>query len=295
MDGAETAVTTPGARGRLPASLQRLVDWGNERWLGRLVLDGMSAVRRIELFDRSMTIAAQIFTSILPILIALASWFGRNSTDVVTNVVAVPAETKTTIEETLAAPGDATFGVLGVLVVLLSATSLSRALTRACAAVWELPRPVAGLSAVWRWVAVVLALALSLVAARQLQHLSERLPPHGFWDSMSAVAADIAVALFIPMVLLAGAVPLRWLLPGAALFGLLMAFVRPAARAYLPRVLDSSAERYGSIGVAFTYLTFLYVVAFCFLAAAVVGQVIATDKGRLGVWIRGEQRAAAST
>jgi membrane protein len=112
---------------------------------------------------------------------------------------------------------------------------------------------------------------------------------------MSAVAADIAVALFIPMVLLAGAVPLRWLLPGAALFGLLMAFVRPAARAYLPRVLDSSAERYGSIGVAFTYLTFLYVVAFCFLAAAVVGQVIATDKGRLGVWIRGEQRAAAST
>lgn len=139
----------------------------------------------------------------------------------------------------------------------------------------------------------MLALALSLIAARELQHVSERLPPHGFWDSVSTVAADVAVALFIPMVLLAGAVPLRRLLPGAALFGLLMALVRPAARVYLPRVLDSSAERYGSIGVAFTYLTFLYVVAFCFLAAAIVGQVIATDKGRLGVLIRGEHQGHA--
>jgi membrane protein len=294
MDGAETAVTTSGARARLPAPLRRVIDWGNERWLGRMVLEGMSGARRIELFDRSMTIAAQIFTSIMPILIALASWFGRSSTDVVSNAIAVPPETQSTIEEVLAASGDATFGVLGMLVILLSATSLSRALTRACAAVWELPRPVAGLSAVWRWVAVVLALALSLVATRQLHRVSERIPPHGVWDVVSASAADVAVALFIPLVLLAGAVPVRRLLPGAVIFGIVMALFRPAASVYLPRVLDSSAERYGSIGVAFTYLTFLYVAAFCFLAASVLGQVVATDEGRLGSWIRGKSGASGA-
>jgi membrane protein len=253
----------------------------------------MSATRRIELFDRSMTIAAQIFTSVLPILIALASWFGRSSTDVVTGAISVPPETQDTLEDVLATSGDATFGLLGMLVILLSATSLSRALTRAWAAVWELPRPVAGLSAVWRWVAAVLALALSLIAARQLHRFSDRIPPQGFWDTVTAVASDVAVALFIPLILLAGAVPLRRLLPGALLFGAVMSLVRPASSSYLPRVLDTSAERYGSIGVAFTYLTFLYVVAFCFLATAVVGKVLATDEGRLGAWIRGEHRPLA--
>jgi membrane protein len=248
----------------------------------------MAASRRIELFDRSMTIAAQIFTSILPILIALASWFGRSSTEVVTSAIAVPPETQSTLEELLATSGDATFGVAGMLVILLSATSLSRALTRACAAVWDLPRPVAGLSAVWRWVAVVLALALSLVVARQLHRFSDRIPPQGFWDVVAAVASDVAVALFIPLVLLAGAVPIARLLPGALLFGAVMSVVRPASVTYLPRVLDTSAERYGSIGVAFTYLAFLYVVAFCFLATAVLGKVIVTDEGRVGAWIRQE-------
>lgn len=288
MEGAERTAAGASARSRLPAPLRRAAAWGNERWLGRLVLESMAASRRIELFDRSMTIAAQIFTSILPILIALASWFGRSSTDVVTNAIAVPPETQSTLEEVLATSGDATFGVLGMLVILLSATSLSRALTRACAAVWDLPRPVAGLSAVWRWVAAVLALALSLVAARQLHRFSGRIPPQGFWDVVGAAAADVAVALFIPLILLAGAVPLARLLPGALLFGAVMSIVRPASVNYLPRMLDTSAERYGSIGVAFTYLAFLYVVAFCFLAAAVVGKVIVTDQGRLGAWIRQE-------
>ncbi len=287
MDAAETPVTTSGARARLPAPLRRAADWGNERWLGRVVLDGISGARRIELFDRSMTIAAQIFTSILPILIAMASWFGRSSSDAVSNAIPVPPETQALIEDVLATSGDASFGVLGMLVILVSATSLSRALTRACAAVWKLPRPAAGLSAAWRWVAVVLALALSLVTTRKLHRVSEGIPPHGFWDVVSASFADVAVALFIPFVLLAGAITVRRLLPGAVIFGLVMALVRPAANVYLPRVLDTSAERYGSIGVAFTYLTFLYLAAFCFLAAALLGQVIATDEGRLGAWIRG--------
>jgi membrane protein len=287
MDGAGRTAAGVSARSRLSARLTRAAAWGNQRWFGRLVLETMAATRRIELFDRSMTIAAQIFTSILPILIALASWFGRSSTDVVTNAIAVPPETQSTLEEVLATSGDATFGVLGVLVILLSATSLSRALTRACAAVWDLPRPVAGLSAVWRWVAVVLALALSLVAARQLHRFSDRIPPQGFWDVVGAAAADVAVALFIPMVLLAGALPVARLLPGALLFGAAMSLVRPASASYLPRVLETSADRYGSIGVAFTYLAFLYVVSFCFLASAVVGKVLATDEGRLGSWIRG--------
>ena len=43
----------------------------------------------------------------------------------------------------------------------------------------------------------------------------------------------------------------------------------------------------------FTYLAMLYFVSFCFLAAAIVGEVIATDPARLGQWIRGGSRAVS--
>src|SRR5262245_3418475 len=286
MDRADTPVLPPVPLDRLPRRLRPVVERALRHWLGRFVLGCMATSRRIELFDRSMTIAAQIFTSVLPILIALASWFGRDSADVIARTASVPPETQGLLDEVLASPGaTTTFGVIGVLVVLISATSLSRALTRACAALWDLPRPTSKLAAAWRWVAVVLALALSLVAARQLHTFSERLPPPGFWDTAVGFATDVAIALFVPLVLLAGAVPVRRLLPWAVTFAAVMVFVRPLSTFYLPHALDASAERYGSIGVAFTYLAWLYVVSFIFLTSGVVGKVVAMDEGRFGAWI----------
>ena len=47
---------------RLPPWVARLVRWLETRWLGRVGLRTMRSSIRIELFDRSMTIAAQLFT-----------------------------------------------------------------------------------------------------------------------------------------------------------------------------------------------------------------------------------------
>jgi len=289
MDGADTPVLSPATLDRLPPRVRRATEWALEHWLGRLLVGCMTTSRRIELFDRSMTIAAQVFTSVLPILIAFATWFGRDSIDVIATVAQVPPQTEGVLEDVLEAPSDATFGIIGALVVLISATSLSRALTRACAAIWELPRPVSRLSAAWRWVAVVLALAVSLVAAHQVHEISSRLPPPSFWETVTGVASDMAIASFIPLVLLAGAVPLRRLLPGAVVFAVVMALVRPVSTVYLPHALDASAERYGSLGVAFAYLAWLYVISFCFLASLMVGKVVTTDPSRLGAFIRGDR------
>jgi membrane protein len=78
----------------------------------------------------------------------------------------------------------------------------------------------------------------------------------------------------------------RRLIPGGVVFALAMLVARPAYEAYLPRALEESADQYGSIGVAFTYLAALYVVSLIFLAAAIIGNVIAEDQGRLGQFIR---------
>ena len=275
----------------LPEKQQRKVAWLLDRWPGRIMLQWTSGSARIEVFDRSMTIAAQFFSSVLPILILLAAW--EASSNRFADAIDLPEQSRSVIEGALEG-GDAAFGILGTLFVLASATSLSRALTRAFAAIWFLPRPRTNLRSAWRWLSVVLVLALSLVVVRTVSEPLSGMPPRELWPLVVSFLCDVVVATFVPWALLAGAVRARLLLAGATLFAALMATIRPATQVWLPRALETSADRYGSIGVAFTYLTWLYVVSFCFLATAVLGQVIASDAGRLGARIRGRAGTSPS-
>jgi membrane protein len=273
---------------RMPPSVRRIADRLLERWLGRVLLRMTATVARIELFDRSMSVAAQFFTSVFPILILMATWLGGAS-DQVAEALDMPKQTRDVLDSALKDNSTASFGVIGALIVLVSATSLSRALTRAFASIWLLPRPKSKLTSAWRWVAVVLTLALSLVLIRALARIADDIPPPGVWKILLTVVLYTAIALFVPWLLLQGVVPIRHLLPGALIFAVVMMIARPAYSLYLPRALSSSAEKYGSIGVAFTYLAWLYVISFIFLASAAFGQVLASDRGGFGAWIRGER------
>jgi membrane protein len=297
-------VTTSPSRGeasvdavldRLPARPRRIAEWMLEHWPGRMLLRITAKCIRIELFDRSMTIAAQFFTSVFPIIIMATAWFGSGDSDQVGDAVDLPEESQSVLDQAVQGGSSATFGVVGAVIVLASATSLSRALTRAFAAVWDLPRPKSKLVSAWRWLAVVLSFAASLMLVRILSRVTENVPPPDFWPFWVVSFADVALMVFVPWVLLSGTIPPRLLLPGALLFGVTMVFVRPASRVFLPRALEESAERYGSIGVAFTYLAWLYVVSFCLLVATVIGYVVATDPAGFGRWIRGERSPAPSS
>lgn len=281
---------TDAALRRLPPRLQRVAGWVLGHWLGRILTRSLAGCLRIDIFDRAMTIAAQTFTSVLPILILIATWAGAGAADETTEAIGLPDESATLLDEAVRGAGDTAFGVIGALIVVVSATSLSRALNRALTAVWALPRPRNRLASAWRWLAAVVVLALSIVLVRGLVAVAGELQPPRAWQSATAFAADFAVAVFLPWVLLAGAVRPRLLVPGAALFAAVMLLVRPVSALWLPRALESSADRFGSIGVAFTYLAWLYVVSFCFLATAVIGQVIAADDGRIGRRIRSGNR-----
>lgn len=287
VEALEAAVRA--ALARLPRRLQEPVRWALARWPGRVLLKAAASCVRIEIFDRSMTIAAQFFTSVFPILILMASWLGAAESRNLADAVDLPEQSRSVLDEAVQSSASYRYGVIGLLVVLVSATSLSRALTRAFAAIWSLPRPKSNLRSAWRWLTVVVALALSLVVVRALAAFAAEVPPGDVWERVVAFTADVAIMLLVPWLLLAGKVPLARLLPGALLFAGVMLVLRPASSAWLPRALEAGAERYGSIGVAFTYLAWLYVLAFGVLLTSVVGQVVATDRGRLGVLIRGER------
>ncbi len=277
---------------RIPTRWRGTVERVLARWLGRTLIRTTDAFIRLEVFDRSMTIAAQFFTSVLPILILTATWAYSGNPDAVSDLVGVPEKSRPIVDQAVQGASKAAFGIVGSLFVLASATSLSRALTRAFSAIWRVPRPRSGLRAVWRWVAVVLVLSMTVIFGNTLSNRTGILPPREFWPVAASFLTDLLVATFVPWVLLSGRVRARVLLPGALAFSLVMLAVRPASSVWMPRALEESAARYGSIGIAFTYLAYLYVASFIFLSAALLGQVLASDSGRLGAFIRGDEPAS---
>ena len=280
---------------RLVPWLKRVIEWLMARWVGRLVLRSSAKSVHIELFDRSMAIAAQKFTSVLPILIVFGNWLHLDEQDVA-NALAIPDETMSVLDAAMgSATQAATFGITGTLIVIVSATSLSRALTRAFAAIWELPRPQTRLRFAWRWAAAVTALAISVVVVRWMTHAAGHLPRADVWQVVVAGAVDVATGVLLPWVLLAGVIRPRLLVPGAVVYAVVIAPVRAASHQWFPDALASSAAKYGTMGVAFTYIAWLYAVAFCFLAANVIGNVVATDQGAFGRWIRKEPAQATSS
>ncbi|GGN21415.1 hypothetical protein GCM10010109_35520 [Actinoplanes campanulatus] len=230
---------------------------------------------RVQIFDRSMTLAAQAFTSIFPVLIMIGALSGGRARDHLDSLVRLPASSTRLLDEALAGSRSNAFGVFGSLIVILSATGLARALVRAYRAIWAVPgRRVGARATAWQ-IGSVLILVGFLVAVRLLGTLAGRILTPVIAGTLLALLADVALAALLPRILLGPAVGrLRLLLTGVV-FGAIMLAVRPAGHLYLPRALESSSQRYGTIGLAFTYIGWLYVLSFCLLLSAVAGGILA--------------------
>ena len=291
--GSSAPETTPGewaehvarvlaaAPPRLRPPLVWLTTWGPVRLVARTT----AGTIRVQIFDRAMTLAAQAFTSIFPVLILLGSVLGTGPGHELVDAAGLPETSRRVLDDAFGHGGFSAFGVLGGLIVLVSSTGLARALGRAYAAIWHVHKGPSGPRALWRWLIAVLALAGFLVGSRWLDWAAHRLA----MPQVSVAAlllADIGVVVLIPRLLLGGALPARLLIAGGVVFGLVMLVVRPVGSVYLPRALATSADRYGTIGVAFTYIGWLYVVAFCVLLSAVLGRVLALDEGLVGRMLR---------
>ena len=207
-----------------------------------------------------MTIAAQFFTSVLPILILVATWRNARDTSRLADVLGLPEESRAVLEDAVQGSNGATFGVIGTLMVLVSATKSSYSFMWAFVAAWELrtPKPTLGIGVA---VAGGSGRAGSRPGGRARPGRARRRPAarprlggrrhRGLRHHLGAPGA-VGVALRL-------APWPRLLLPGARRYALVMVAFRPASAAWLPRALDASVERYGALGVSFTYLAWLYV------------------------------------
>lgn len=253
---------------RWAAILERLPDGA-----GRYVELAIRIVRALavhNISDRSMTLAAQAFTSVLPVLLLLTTLPGSGVLDRTISMF----DFSEGLGDDASAGSYASIGIVGGLMTLISATSMARALERMYVGVWGLAP--AGLRGWWRWFVVIAILAVATIAqALVIVDLDE---------PVGAVVLKVG-ATFVIWTLAWAAVPralMRRQLGAADLWSLgglsgagLTAFVVVTDIGY-GAVFASARRSFGALGVVFATIGWLFVFAAIVVVATVLVQVLRT-------------------
>jgi membrane protein len=252
---------------------------------GRAVLRLARTLVEIEVFDRSMTLAAQAFTSILPLIIVGAALRRGDARPIgagLSGYLGLNRSAADALERAVPASSDvvSSLGWFGILLLVVSATAFSRALERFYSRVWSIKKP--GFRAVWRWLAVLATVLLGLVL---VQFTRSTLRAEGSFVVLSGMVEFILwtlVWLFAGWSVLNRTITLRALLPGAVLCGAGLAIVGGFGRIYLPIALTSAADQFGVLGITIAYVGWLFVIMSVVVIAVTIGKVLTVDYGVMG-------------
>ncbi|WP_458247598.1 YhjD/YihY/BrkB family envelope integrity protein [Streptomyces sp. MAI_2237] len=242
----------------------------------------LSHLINVNVLDSATRLAAQAFLTAVPLLFVVASiappplrdQFVRSVQEAFGLSGSSDAELAKVMRGT-ADPSDQlrqTTGVVGGLMVLISATACSRAMQRLCERAWSMPKAGARLAA-WRWIAW-LAAWLVMFGVQGFLRNGFGL---GLWLGVPLLLiAETGIWWWTQHLLLAARLPWLPLLPGALLTGTALSILTSSASLYVPRALNRSLDKYGSLGAVFTLLSWLIslcvVAALCVTAGAVVAR-----------------------
>ncbi|MFK0255028.1 YhjD/YihY/BrkB family envelope integrity protein [Streptomyces sp. NPDC090445] len=238
----------------------------------------------VNVFDSATRLAAQVFLTAVPLLFVVASLapdgVSEQMIDSVRTTFGLTGPTAAQLGDLLGKGSrdeDEDFrsavGLVGGLMVLVSATAVSRAMQRLCKRAWEIPRTEARI-AVWKWVAWLAAwMVVLLVQGPVRQGFGA-----GLWLGIPlALALQTAAWWWTQHLLLGGRLAPRALLPGAVLTAVVVTGLAFTARFYMPRALNRALDAYGSTGPVFVLLSWLIVVCVGVTVSMAAGAAIAQE------------------
>lgn len=254
-------------------------------WLSMLIRRSTE----VRLLDTSLALSSRLFVAVIPLALLLTAVLSdRTFSDRLVAALHLEGPGRAAAESLFATPGAVKAGmtVATLAVVLYSLVSCAGVLQRAYREVWD----VEGSRS---WNREILtrstwAVALAVYVGVSFGVADTQASP-GVDFAFSALRMILAVAFFAwtPYLLLDREIPARNLLPTAILSAVALSAVTLVAPLYMPGIASASADSYGLVGFAFTFLTWMFTQAFLVLAAAVVG----ADLGDRG-WFAGREAFA---
>ena len=224
--------------------------------------------------DRALVLGGQAFTTLIPLLIVVAAAASSKGPTVVADrlaarfhVTGTSAEAiRTLFERPPGAVGSIT--VIGLVFLGFSLLSLTRSLQRTYEAAWHLPP--AGVRGTLNGISALGLLISSLLVLSLLVGLLRHVPAGSVLAFVLRIAANTAVWLLLQWLLLSRRVAIRRLLPGALVIAVGSAILTFYSAVWMPRLIENNSERYGIIGITFAMLTWLILICFCTVVAAVL-------------------------
>lgn len=237
----------------------------------------------IEGAQQATVLAAQAFTSLIPLMVVGAAFAPGNSdlADRIVERFGLEGDAAKSVHQLFASAGEteSTVTWVSVVILVLSGLSFTRAIQRLFQRAYG--HAPEGLKDQQRGLVWILCLGAWVTL---LSPLHESLQDLGgvVFAVLIATVSGFLLWLGTPMLLL-GDHDWRRLAPGAMVSGVLGALAGFASSVYVPIVMDWSAEKYGLIGIAFALQSWLLVLAFVIVIGAVVGAVVVERVGAIGI------------
>ncbi|MEN0130538.1 MAG: YhjD/YihY/BrkB family envelope integrity protein [Brevundimonas sp.] len=267
----------------------RLWDSTRDTWGGRLLERIVSDISRLEVFDRAMTLAAQAFTSIVPLMLVAATLRPQRPGlgSLMADSLGLSEETRASLAGAVPAGATAvgSIGVFGIIVAVFSATSFSRALERIYLRTWGVEK--ASVRTAWRWLAAIVAVMLAVLLIAFTKSTLEGDVWRGTVAFVLQIAVWTVVWTFVPWMLLQRQVRLRLLAFTAVATAVCLGLLNLAGGIYLPLAMEKGARQFGVLGLVFAYIGWLFAIAFVIVVTAVIGRACAESDGPVGRVIRG--------
>ena len=248
----------------------RLPDVLGDNWFPRRCLRCFFAIQGI---DRATVIASQAFTALIPLVILASALLPTenhaNIADAIVRKFALTGDSAQAVQTVFAPSGEASIGLLSILLLLLSGVSLSRRLQRMYLEAWQLPRAPGVRGSLYAAVALG-ALIIEIGLLSFIRSLLREIPFDWAAGLTGSLLSSIVVWTSIPWLLLNRRVAWQRLLPAGIMAGVLSTVWGYATTVYMPRLMTSYSERYGLFGVTIALVGWLLCISFIIVGTTVV-------------------------
>ncbi|MER6468651.1 YihY/virulence factor BrkB family protein [Streptomyces collinus] len=239
--------------------------------------------QRIAGFDRSMALASSSLTALVPVAIiggtVLSSLTSSDAADRIISRYGLSGAGADAVRSLFSpAESSTSVGVFGVLFLVISALSFTRALQRLFEQAWEL-KPLSvrntrnGLW--WLLSGAVFVLATGWLYAA----LGET--RRGLVATVCETPLSAAFLIWSGYLLSARRVGWKDLVPFGVMAAVATAVYSWGTALYLPHLFNTSAERYGVVGAVFALISALFGVMLVVVGSAALGREVADELSRI--------------